>query len=219
MSKDGLKRSGIKKGSAGAISPYAPHPDYSTRSAAQDHDEFVEILRDDGEQSTLVACAPHGGWIEYRTDKQAARVAETLGVTEWTCVGYNSGGGAFDRWHITSTDIDRCSFPNLDSIGDRGFDHAVSFHGFSQSGIAIGGGASESYKIAIRDGIDAATNGVYDVYLAEEDGSYDGSSAENFVNWLTADGNGLQIEQSWDVRVDDWDTIADAVASVYADVL
>jgi phage replication-related protein YjqB (UPF0714/DUF867 family) len=219
MSKDGLNRIGITKGDTGSIRTYGPHPDYSTRTDAAEHDEYVEILQDDGDQSALVACAPHGGWIEYRTDRQAARVADTLSVTEWICAGYNSGGGAYDRWHITSTAIDRRSFPKLDSIADRGFNHAVSFHGFSQDGIAIGGGAPDSILQAIRDAVDAATNGAYDVYLADDDGSYSGSSPENFVNWLTAEDNGVQIEQSWDARVDDWEAIADAVGTVYADIL
>lgn len=219
MSKDGLDRVGFEKKTGGAVRAYAPHPDYGTRREASENDEFVEIVRDDGEQSALVACAPHGGWIEYPTDRQSARVADGVDATEWTCAGYNSGGGAFDRWHITSTAIDRRSFPKLDAIADRGFDHAVSFHGFTQSGIAIGGGAPESFRTDLADAIDAATDGVYDVYLADEDGPYAGISSENFVNWITADDNGVQIEQSWDARVDDWKTIADAVSEFYADLL
>lgn len=219
MSKDGLDRLGFEKRSGGSVRTYAPHPDYATREEASENDEFVEILRDDGEQSALVACAPHGGWIEYPTDRQSARVADALGVTEWTCAGYNSGGGAFDRWHITSTAISPRSFPELGTIADRGFDHAVSFHGFTQSGVAVGGGAPESVRRDLRDAIDAATDGRYDVYLADEDGPYAGQSSNNFVNWLTADGNGIQVEQSWDARVDDWRTIADAVSEFYADRL
>lgn len=215
MSKDALGRLGLKNNTSGFARAYAPHPDYETRNDASEHDEYVEILLDDGEQSDLIACAVHGGWIEYRTDAQSAYVADELGVTEWSCVGYNSGGGAYDRWHITSTDVDRRSFPKLDRIGDRGFAHAVSFHGFGESGIAIGGGADESLQAAIRDEIDTATDGRYDVYLADSDGAYAGNSSENFVNWLS-DDNGIQIEQSWDARTDDWETIAAAVVQVYA---
>lgn len=219
MSKDGLNRIGVETGSSGTIRAYAPHPEYSTRMEADEHDEYAEILRDDGEQSTLVACAPHGGWIEYLSDKQAARVADSLDVTEWSCAGYNSGGGAFDRWQISSTAIDERSFSKLGSIADRGFDHAVSFHGFSQDGIVVGGRAPESLKKEMCDAIDTATDGVYDVSVADEDEPYAGVSTENFVNWLSTDGNGVQIEQSWTARVDDWEPIADAVADVYADVL
>ncbi len=216
MGKEGLSRVGFENKSQAEVRTYAPHPDYETRAEASEHDEYVEILEDDGEQSTLVACAPHGGWIEYPTDKQSARVAETLGVTEWTCAGYNSGGGAYDRWHITSTEIDRRSFPGLDTIADRGFDHAVSFHGFSEEGIAIGGGAPEALKVELQETISEAVGSAYDVYVVDSDNAYSGDSEENFVNWLTEDNNGIQIEQSWDVRTDHWDTVADAVSRFYA---
>jgi hypothetical protein len=62
------------------------------------------------------------------------------------------------------------------------------------------------------------TKGRYDVYLAD-DGSYAGNSPENFVNWLVDGSDGVQIEQSWDARIDDWDTIAAAVVEVYSDIL
>jgi phage replication-related protein YjqB (UPF0714/DUF867 family) len=219
MSKSALDRLGLKKDTTGFARGYAPpHPEYETRDEADTNDEYVEVLVDDGQQSELVACAAHGGWIEYRTDKQSKYVAETLDVTEWSCVGYNSGGGAYDRWHITSTDINPNSFPELRSISDRQFTHAVSFHGFSDDGIAIGGGAADALKEDVRDAIDAATDGRYEVYLTS-DSDYDGDSAENFVNWITADDNGIQIEQGWDARVDDWENIADAVAGVYSDMI
>lgn len=218
MSKEGLDRLGLRNNSSGFVRTTAPHPEYETREEADENDEYVEILVDDGDQSDLVVCAVHGGWIEYRTDEQAAHVADALDATEWSCVGYNEGGGAYDRWHITSTDVDRRSFPKLDRIGDRGFTHAVSFHGFSEPGIAIGGNACRSLKMRFRDEIDGMTNGQYDVYLAD-DGSYAGNSPENFINWLVDDDNGVQIEQSWDARTDDWDTVAAAVVKVYSDML
>jgi phage replication-related protein YjqB (UPF0714/DUF867 family) len=196
MGNGGLDRLGAKNKAAGTAGGYAPHPDYETRPAAAENDEFAEVLRDDGEQSALVACAPHGGWIKYPTDRQSAHVADALGAAEWSCAGYNSGGGAFDRWHVTSTAVDRRSFPKLDRIADRGFDHAVSFHGFSEDGIAVGGGAPRSLRAAVRDEIDAATDGRYDVPLADPGGAYAGNSPESFVNWLASDGDGVQIEQS-----------------------
>lgn len=216
MSKSGLDRLKLKHKTPGFVRKYAPHPDYETREKADVNDDYVEILDDDGSQSALVVCAPHGGWIEHPTDKQAQYVADELDVTEWSCAGYNSGDGAYERWHVTSTDIHRQSFPKLDSIADRQFTHAVSFHGFSDDGIAIGGGASRSLKAAVRDAIDTATDRNYDVFIVAK-GEYDGDSSENFVNWLTEGDNGIQIEQSWGARNDDWKTIADAVTDVYAD--
>ena len=50
--------------------------------------------------------------------------------------------------------------------------------------------------------------------------NYDGDSARNIVNRLTAGGaNGVQIEQSLDARNGFWKPIADAVASVYREQL
>ena len=209
----GLDRLGVRDGTKGVAYPYAVSPTCDTREAAADADEYVEILRE-GSRADLVACAPHGGWIEHPTDEQAARVADALGGTEWSCVGYNDGGGAYDRWHVTSTALHRRSFPALAGIADRGFAHAVSFHGFSKRGVAVGGGAPDSLKAEVRDAIDAETG--HDAYLADEDGAYGGDSPENVVNWLTEDGNGVQIEQSAAVR-EDWAAVADAVAGVFAD--
>lgn len=218
MGSDALERLDLTHRDDGIARRYAPHPTYETRAAAKANDEYVEILRDDGRRSDLVLCAAHGGWIERKTDQQAAYVADALEATEWSCVGYNSDCGAYDRWHVTSTDIDRRSFPGLGRIADRGFAHAVSFHGFSNDGIAVGGGASESLKRRVRDAIDDATGGRYDVSTVTG-GEYAGDSPENFVNWLTADRNGVQLEQGWDVRVDDWQPVAEAVIEVYRDVL
>ncbi|NHN46008.1 hypothetical protein G9464_00155 [Halostella sp. JP-L12] len=209
----GLDRLGIRDGTEGVALPFAVHPEYDTREAAADADEYVETLRERA-RADLVACAPHGGWIEHPTDEQAARVADALGATEWSCAGYNDVGGAYDRWHVTSTALHPRSFPKLGRIVDRGFAHAVSFHGFSGSGVAVGGGAPASLKVEVRDAIAAETG--HDAYLADADGAYAGDSPENVVNRLTAAGNGVQIEQSPAVR-GDWAAVADAVASVYAD--
>jgi hypothetical protein len=100
--------------------------------------EFVERLTDDGVRTAMVVIAPHGGLIEESTDHQAERVAAELqGISCWRCMGWNPGGGAFDRWHITSTDIHEASFPLLNTIINRGFTHAVAFHGFSDDDILM----------------------------------------------------------------------------------
>lgn len=199
------------------VREYAPHQSLTTDEQAKRQDEFVEYLTDRG-CTSLVVTAPHGGRIEYLTDDQAKIVGQELGVTEWGCVGYNSDGGAFDRWHVTSTKISRASFPKLDSIADRAFEHAVSFHGFTEDGIAVGGGAPRELKDRMVRGIDDATEGQYDVYVPRDDSPYAGNDRSNFVNWL-CDGNGIQLEQSYEARTKDWKTIATAVASVYEDVL
>ena len=100
--------------------------------------EFTEHLMDFGEGAALVIIAPHGGQIEEHTDVQAeemfsavstARMRNLSGIRCWTCKGFRAGGGAFNRWHITSTDISENSFPKLKTIMHP-WTYAVSFHGF-----------------------------------------------------------------------------------------
>lgn len=196
------------------IDPFAPHPEYVTREEADEHDEFVEYRTEYGRCTDIVATAPHGGRIEYNTEKQSEFVARELEATDWSCVGFNSGGGAYDRWHITSTELSPLSFSQLGEIADLGFTHAVSFHGFGEDGVAVGGGASRARKQAVCEAIETATENRYEVYIPEANGSYAGTDSDNYVNWLSASG-GIQIEQPMEARRDDWQAIAQAVVSVF----
>lgn len=200
------------------IAPFGPHPTFDSRQEASDHDELVEYLNDFEGDSNLVSTAPHGGWIEYGTETQSRLVAEQLGAVDWSCVGFNSGGGAYDRWHITSTELSPRSFPKLGELARRKFQYAVSFHGFGEPGVAVGGGASHDLKRRVRDAIERATDGVYDVFIPADNSPYAGSTAENYVNWLTTQGEGIQIEQHIDVRRDHGAAVAEAVVDVFEDI-
>src|SRR5688572_16911036 len=64
------------------------------------------------------------------------------GARCWACKGSRAGGGAAERWHITSADISEHSFPLLGTIlapPAAAFTHAVSFHGFRPGGPGEGG--------------------------------------------------------------------------------
>lgn len=194
------------------------HPSF-TDEEAEANSEFVERLTDNGTHTGLVAIAPHGGKIEIYTDKQAERVASQLaakGVSSWRCKGWKQGGGAYDRWHITSTDINPASFPLLNTIINRRFTHAVAFHGFTESKILIGGRANLALKQEIQLAIKNAVNGSnIIVEIAGAGSNYGGDSSANIVNRLANNNNGIQIEQSLTAREQYWLQIADAVASVY----
>ena len=100
------------------IDTQVPHPTLSD-DEAEACSEFVERLDDNGYQQKLVALAPHGGAIERHTDSQAERVGSVLGshcASVWRCRGFKSGGGALERWHITSSEISDASFPLLRTI-------------------------------------------------------------------------------------------------------
>jgi phage replication-related protein YjqB (UPF0714/DUF867 family) len=199
------------------------HPTFSD-DEAQAQSEFVERLDDDGCQRMLVAIAPHGGMIERGTDRQAERVASILGAAHasaWRCKGFKVGGGAFERWHITSTEIHEASFPLLKTISARGFAHAVAFHGFSEADVLVGGAAPLPLKQAIACALKrAVADSDIPVRIADPSDGYDGDSPDNIVNRLTVGrGNGVQIEQSIEARTRFWKAIADAVASVYSQEL
>jgi phage replication-related protein YjqB (UPF0714/DUF867 family) len=201
------------------IDTQVPHPTFSDDDARA-HSEFVERLNDNGCQQQLVVLAPHGGMIEPHTAQQAERVASLLGgdhASVWRCKGYAAEGGAFERWHITSTDIHEASFPLLKTIRSRGFAHAVAFHGFSEADVLIGGAASRTLKEEIGAALEVALVGSHiRVRIAERSENYDGDSAKNIVNRLTVGGaNGVQIEQPLEARQGFWQAIADAVALVY----
>ena len=203
------------------VDTQVPHPTFSDLDA-ETHSEFVERLDDDRCQRALVAIAPHGGAIERHTDDQAERVASLLGgerASAWRCKGFRAGGGAFERWHITSSDISGESFPLLRTILTRGFTHAVAFHGFSQPDVLVGGAAPLPLKREIAAAIERVLAGSgIPVRIADSSEHYDGDSPANIVNRLSACGaNGVQIEQSLEARNLHWQSIADAVARVYSE--
>lgn len=187
------------------------------------NDEYGEILTETcTTHSDIVCCAPHGGIIENYTDEQAewmhARLANhhSKDSSCWVACGWQDAIGAFDAWHITSTDIDRASFAKLDQIGDRDFTYAVSFHGFSEDGIAVGGAAPTALKTEVANAIAAVVGEAYDVDVVSS-GPYAGTSPDNFVNWLTSNNeNGVQIEQPMGARSTYGQAIAEAVADVFA---
>ena len=179
--------------------------------------ELVERLDDDGAQTRLIAIAPHGGGIEPHTDEQAERVRDRLGsqlASAWRCKGWGANGGAFARWHITSTDIDPASFPLLATVASRRFARAVAFHGFDdEAGVLIGGTAPDQVKERVRAAIARVLPTDLDVRVARPDERYAGDDPDNIVNRLSPCG-GIQIEQGSTPRDDHAIAIADAVADV-----
>jgi phage replication-related protein YjqB (UPF0714/DUF867 family) len=198
------------------VKSQVPHPTY-TDWCAEAHSEFVERLTDNGTHTGLIVIAPHGGAIEPHTDEQAEHLQHQLaakGVSCWRCKGWKQGGGAFERWHITSTDIHEASFPLLNTIINRQFTYAVAFHGFKEDMILIGGGADDGLKQEIRTAIENAIGDRITVKIAKASDNYNGDNPKNIVNRL-ANGNGIQIEQSLEARKNYWQQIAEAIASVY----
>jgi phage replication-related protein YjqB (UPF0714/DUF867 family) len=220
MGLAGRKRLGTDGAFTATLDSQVPHPTF-TDAEAEANSEFVERLGDNGRHTGLIVIAPHGGDIEQHTDLQAERVASRLatkGVSSWRCKGWKRGGGAFARWHITSTDINEASFPGLGSVISRGFTYAVAFHGFGDPDIVIGGTTLDSLKQEIKAAIEGAIAGAgITVRIARPDEDSNGDNPRNIVNRLTVGGaNGIQIEQSLLARSSHGQAIADAVANVYS---
>ena len=224
MGKDGRERLGTGEEFACTLDSQVPHPTY-TEEQARDHDEFIEQLEDDGGHTGLIVIAPHGGDIERYTDHQAEHVASRLaakGVNSWRCKGFKQGG-AFECWHITSTDIDEACFPLLKSVIFRSFAYAVAFHGFDDPeipyDILIGGTAPDSpgsLKQKIKTAIEGVVGSYFTVHITEPHEHFGGDDEQNIVNRLTTGGkNGIQIEQKIGPREKYAQPIADAVADVY----
>jgi phage replication-related protein YjqB (UPF0714/DUF867 family) len=209
--------------SEGTIDSTGPSPGLP-EDKARIEGELIELLDDDddGRQTRLIAIAPHGGAIEPHTDEQAERVASRLAaksVTCWRCKGWNPDGDPLDRWHITSTDLNEASFPLLAQVMSRRFTHAVAFHGFKSDHpeIIVGGTAPTDLKEEIRAAAAGVVGSGVDVHLAAPEDRVGGDDSCNIVNRLTIGrSNGVQLEQTLEVRTEHWCAIADAVADVYA---
>jgi phage replication-related protein YjqB (UPF0714/DUF867 family) len=188
-----------------------------TDAEARAANEFVERLVDDGSNTGLVVIAPHGGTIEFDTDRQAEAITLALACSSWICKGWRSGGGAYDRWHISSTRLSPNSFPGLALIADRGFAYSVAFHGMSSGGVLIGGTASLEVREMVRAAILAELSDTsIPVTVASEHDKYNGDSPTNVVNWLTQGGSGgVQIEQGPKVRNEHWQEVAAGVMHVF----
>lgn len=188
---------------------------------------LVERLDESGAATGLAVLAPHGGGIEPGTDAQAELVGRRLGsdrATVWECRGWWPSGLSFERWHITSTDIDPRSFPRLRLIHDRGFAHAVAFHGATlpdQSAVLVGGLAPKAVRAALVAAVaDVLARSTLEVRLAEDADGLNGDDPRNIVNRLTVEGRtGVQIEQNLTARQQYGPAIAEAVAAVYAGLL
>jgi phage replication-related protein YjqB (UPF0714/DUF867 family) len=186
-----------------------------TDAEAEASSEFIENLSDNGHNNGLIVIAPHGGNIEKYTDEQAEHIGQKLSseyVSEWNCKGFKKGGGAFDRWHITSTEINEESFPKLKTIMRRHFEYSVAFHGWGEKSICIGGTMPSDLISKIKNAIIKVVPDSIEVKVDGCPEGFNGNNPENIVNRLST--KSLQIEQSEEARKCYGIDIADAIADV-----
>jgi phage replication-related protein YjqB (UPF0714/DUF867 family) len=191
-----------------------------TDSWLRTNDEMGEFKEETSStQEDIIIMAPHGGIIENYTDHLADRLYDGLTVTNskdaslWYCIGYQSHIGAFDAWHITSTDISEENFPYLDDLSGRSYDYAVTVHGYSGSDVLVGGGASTAFKEDVKDALDSISWS-YTVTVVGTGDAYGGVHVDNIVNRYSS--TGVQLEIPYSARRDHWEDIADALVDFYA---
>jgi phage replication-related protein YjqB (UPF0714/DUF867 family) len=129
MGQDARKRLGTSNPFAGMLVKPAVASGL-TDAQAEVANEFVERLVDDGNNHGLVVTAPHAGTIEFNTHLQAEAATAALQCSSWICKGWKAGGGCYDAWHITSTQLSPRSFRGSGHRQSRPA-YAVSFHGMS----------------------------------------------------------------------------------------
>ena len=192
---------------------------------AETRGEFIEILTPDIQNKKLIVIAPHGGEIEPWTDIEAEYVAKQFSpniVSLWQCKGFSSEGSAdaYERWHITSTEINPESFPKLKSIiaPTPNFEYSIAFHGWTEDSICVGGNPANAdttligdIRTAIKVALEKENSDIV-VNIPPCPRKFNGDRPENIVNRLGI--NGVQIEQCKIARSKYHEVIAGAVADV-----
>lgn len=187
--------------------------------------EFIEQSPQNIQNRKLIVIAPHGGEIEPWTDIEAEFVTKSfssVGAAFWICKGFSSEGNedAYERWHITSTEINPESFPKLKTIMGQNlkFDYSVAFHGWKENFICVGGNLENKDTSLISDIRDAIDDTLEErdpgiaVNIAPCSGDFNGDAPENIVNRLGI--NSVQIEQCKKARRLHHQAIAEAVVKV-----
>jgi phage replication-related protein YjqB (UPF0714/DUF867 family) len=207
---------------------------------------FAEtVVLGDGE---LLVTAPHGGVLEAGTAEQVQYLVSKLAIacpqfgapTVWYCQN-QSGTATFNRWHITSTDINEHAFAGLDEIwkaaphqGPIRYRYAVSLHGMGGNTLAIviGGRANPAEKQLIGDAIASKFPAGSGLTITYEANGVGGTAANNFINRLSQNAppspsapyrlgrGGIQIEQSAAVRAQPYrDLVIDGLSEALTELL
>jgi len=199
-----------------------PTEKWRNRSEAleQDRNRCYNIL-ETKEQSNIIVTAPHCGGIEVNTFDVGGKLVDLLNCDWWNFSAHQKGGGTFNRWHITSADINT-GFQKLKEIKDKDWQHCISIHGYegkvSGDPLLIGGRGPDKLKKHIAWYLDKhlPDERSYDLAIAFESDEwqdYNGFKTNNFVNYLTKNGDGgIQYELPRDCRDNHAEEVAKATA-------
>ena len=196
------------------------HKTYSKGEArAEEIVGFESGINKDGE--AILILAPHAGSIEYHTGKQAEHLHDKVsfrGVTTWMFRADPGGPGAGDVFGVPTKEItgDMLQFDLLEKyVEHRSFYHGISFHGWSEDYVLIGGQHSEEWKTPIAEDLRAVLPGNISVEIATEPGYHAAMSNQNILNRLT--DNSIQLTQPYNARERYWEDIVGVIGMHYTE--
>jgi phage replication-related protein YjqB (UPF0714/DUF867 family) len=218
LAKKGRESLSITPSADVVISQIAPRTDL-TRMQAFEQNELVETVWDDPNQDTLLVCAPHAGDMENNTAQAAGIVRKCLGENQASAyMLHGFGEDAFNRFHITTTDMDPECYPKLTSLSDRGFTHCLTFHLWNGDEVLLGGLADDPFRERLAGHLEDAIDGKRPIVTDHSSGKYMASTEQNLVNRLSADGrSGVQIEMPPIIALRYRKRVARALADFYDD--
>jgi hypothetical protein len=167
--------------------------DANTNSAGKVKEYTVRALG-----SQVAYTVPHP--FEKYTFEQAELIhnADPVRNAVWALGINNNVSGTLNRYHITSTEISPASFPGLADFVRNNITNAVSFHGEQScdtSEVRVGGAIEDAFRQGVAEIIrEKLNNSALRVHW-KSGICFDGSASDNFVNAMSIDGRGLQLEQ------------------------
>ncbi|MFY0566772.1 hypothetical protein ACN28E_23435 [Archangium lansingense] len=171
--------------------------------------------------SVVAYTVPHP--FEKGTFEQGALIhtADTQRNAIWAAAINNNQRGSLSRYHITATELSGASFPGLGSFLTNRIPYAVSFHGETScttSEVKVGGGIELPFRQGVAEIIREALNDPSLRVHWKSGVCFDGSDDDNFVNAMSVDFRGVQLEQDSTIILSDTsrrDTVANAAKSVF----
>lgn len=185
----------------------------SNISIQNEKGHLKEFLIDQSGDYLIVA--PHGGDLEPYTFSQAIKLAERSDCDVWA-TDVMSRGNTFQNWHYSSNDIDVEKFTYLRDL-EYNYDTVISFHGTKKNEIIIGGREDPNNRRELESLINDKLPDT-DTVIADGNTDLNGYHPENIVNRRSDNSQGIQLEQPFQTRSQNWETIVECVDTYLSNI-